>query len=155
VTQNHKQIVNLLNGVDYVDANFLQATGDLVHQSSNNFKHDKIDELRCHFQDAVQQLQSLHQPAESQRVIPCSASTTKGIISENTITTVSLSMNLVEHTPASLTLLESGALYLMTFSSHIAHLAEYTASWMQSKQWRISTIFDDCDADRLKECIVQ
>ena len=30
VTQNHKQIVNLLNGADYVDANFLQATGDLV-----------------------------------------------------------------------------------------------------------------------------
>jgi len=68
-------------------------------------------------------------------------------------------MNLVEHTPASLTLLESGALYLMTFSKHIVRLIENlkndTASWMQSKQWRISTIFDDCDADRLKECIVQ
>jgi len=84
VTQNHKQIANLLNGAHYVDANFLQATGDLmVHQSSNNFKHDKIDtELRC--QDAVQQLQSRLVSAESQRVIPCSASTTKGIISENT-----------------------------------------------------------------------
>ena len=36
--------------------------------------------------------------AESQRVIPCSASTTKGITSENTITAVCLylSMNLVE-----------------------------------------------------------
>ena len=79
--------------------------------------------------------------AESQRVIPCSASTTKGIISENTITTVCLSMKLVfvEHTPASLTLLESGALYLMTFSRHIVRFAENlkndrpTASWMQSK----------------------
>jgi len=64
--------------------------------------------------------------AESQRVIPCSASTTKGIISENTITAVCLylSMNLVEHTPASLTLLESGALYLMTFSRHSVRLVE-------------------------------
>ena len=62
--------------------------------------------------------------AESQRVIPCSASTTKGIISENTITAVCLSMNLVEHTPTSLTLLESGALYLMTFSRHIVRLVE-------------------------------
>ena len=26
MTQNHKQIVNLLNGADYVDSNFLQAT---------------------------------------------------------------------------------------------------------------------------------
>ena len=92
--------------------------------------------------------------AESQRVIPCSASTTKGIISENTITAVCLSMNLVEHTPASLTLLESGALYLMTFSRHIVRLAENlkndTGSWMQSKQWRISTIFDDCARRQIK-----
>jgi len=97
--------------------------------------------------------------AESQRVIHCSAFTTKAIISENTITAVCLSMNLVEHTPASLTLLESGALYLMTSSRYIVRLAENlkndTAFWMQSKQWRISTNFDDCDADRLKECIVQ
>ena len=75
------------------------------------------------------------------------------------ITAVCLSMNLAEHTAANLALFESGALYLITFSRHIVRLAENlkndTASWMQSKQWRISTIFDDCDADRLKECIVQ
>jgi len=115
---------------------------------------------RSRDQDQVSRPTSLRLvSAESQRVILCSASTTKGIISENTITAVCLSMNLVEHTPASLTLLESGALYLMTFSRHIVRLAENlkndTASWMQSKQWWISTIFDDSDTDRLKECIVQ
>ena len=93
------------------------------------FKHDKTDnELRCH--DAVQQLQSRMScisTADSQRVIPYSASTTKGIISKkNYHCSVSfyLSMNLAEHTAANLALFESGALYLITFSRHIVRLAE-------------------------------